>query len=188
MQTKGMAALAALAVALTCQSLGSARVAAAEAPASPAVPAVSPAAARALGAPSILAGAPEPPTAPQRHEVPGLGFEAQRFGVPLSPDEQEQLEGYFWWSVAFGMMDALWRYASTREYRPVSWRYWGGMVAAAAIGGTVGAFSGGYANAVQAAGPLSRWASAGLRLYGYARTKILNEAIHRGQAYHWRNR
>ena len=188
MPIKGMVTSAALAVAFTCQPLCSAPAAAAEPPATPSVPATNRAFVVARDTGFRPARLPESPTAPEPAEVAGVGFEAQRFGVPLSPREQEQLEGYFWWSVAFGTMDALWRYAETYEFRPRSWRYWSGMAAAAAIGGTVGAFSGGYASAVQAAGRLGRWAGAGLRLYGYARTKALNEAIYRGQAYRWRDR
>lgn len=145
--------------------------------------ATGPASADAFLAHSMLAR----PAMPEDAAMRGVDFDVQRFGVPLGPDEQEQLEGHFWWSVAFGVMDALWRYASSREYRPRSWRYWGGMATAAAIGGTVGAFSGGYASAIRAAEPLGRWASAGLRLYGYVRTKALNEAIHQGQSYYWQH-
>ena len=116
----------------------------------------------------------------------GSDFQAARFGEVLDPAGQEAWEGYFWWAVGFGMADAVWRYASTQPYQPGSWRYWGGMAVAAGLGGTVGAFSGGYASVVQAAGPLSRWASAALRVYGYARTKALNEAIRLGQSsYRW---
>lgn len=188
MPIKGRVTSAALVVAFTCQPLCSAPAAAAGEPATPSVPATNRAfvIARATGfGPTGVASSPP---AREPAEVAGVGFEAQRFGVPLSPREQEQLEGYFWWSVAFGMMDAVWRYAAAYEFRPRSWRYWGRMAAAAAIGGTVGAFSGGYASAVQAAGRLGRWAGASLRLYGYARTKALNEAIYRGQAYYWRDR
>lgn len=108
------------------------------------------------------------------------GFDPGQFGRLLSEPEQERWEGRFWWSVAFGVADAVWRYGSSRPFEPQSWRYWAGMAAAGAAGGTVGALSGSYQYAVRSVQGLGPWAQAGLRLYGYVRTKAMNEAFQLG--------
>lgn len=108
------------------------------------------------------------------------GFDVRQFGQPLSEQEQQQLEGRFWWSVAFGAADAMWKYGTSRPFQPRSWKYWAGMAATGAMGATIGALTGGYQRALQVAQPAERWLAGTLKLYGYLRTRVLNEAVHRG--------
>lgn len=104
-------------------------------------------------------------------------FDVHRFGQPLTEAEQREMEGYLWWSVAFGVADAIWNYAGSHPFQPRSTRYWAGMALSATAGATVGGFAGAYIRAIQAATTLSRSSRAGLTLYGYVRTKAYNHGL-----------
>ncbi|WP_324716516.1 hypothetical protein U7230_14360 [Carboxydochorda subterranea] len=102
-------------------------------------------------------------------------FDPADFGVPLGPEEQQQLSGE-WWPIAvgaaIGAVDGAYSYARSCGYHPRSGRYWTGMAAAALVGGGLGAINGSIQVGMRAA---RAGLQAGYSIYSWARTKVVNE-------------